>query len=518
MSHLVLARKYRPKDFNSVVGQDSIVSTLLSAIKQNRMAHALLFTGSRGVGKTSVARLVAKSLVCIGEYKPCNKCFQCESVDNFNSLDVIEIDGASNTSVDDVRDLRESAKYQPTSAKYKIFIIDEVHMLSQNAFNALLKILEEPPSHIIFIFATTEVHKLPKTILSRCQRYDFKRFSENTVYLNLKDILIKENYSFEESAIKLLAKLADGSMRDALSMLEQVLHLGLTNYTDQDVSAILGVIDHQSVKELTKAMLDKNTALGLKIIHAVYEKGLDICQLIQDITERFRNLALMVHVEYKDLQNIILDLSQEDLEEASNYSPQDLKRCFSLSLDCIIQVFSAKNPLLAMELVLLRFTQRADFKDALDISYCLQKLDSVLNNKPINSGEEKKKTIDDFFDVINKNYPFLMAHLRHCVSFIDQEKQTLTLSFDKSFHYEQANEDKNKQIITKTLKEVFSNLKLEIIYNKPENNMLENNKSIAQQEEEAKKKFESQQYEKAINNPLIKTALELFKDSRVFVV
>jgi DNA polymerase-3 subunit gamma/tau len=296
MSHVVLARKYRPKDFSSVVGQDSIVSILLSAIKQNRMAHALLFTGGRGVGKTTLARLVAKSLVCIGDNKPCNNCFQCKGVDDFNSLDVIEIDGASNTSVDDVRELRENAKYQPTSAKYKIFIIDEVHMLSQNAFNALLKILEEPPSHIIFIFATTEVHKLPKTILSRCQRYDFKRFSENTVYLNLKDIIKKENYSFEEEAVKLLAKLSDGSMRDALSMLEQVLHLGLEHYTNQDVSLVLGVIDHQSVKELSSAMLSKNTTLGLKIIHEIHEKGLDICQLIQDITERFRNLSLMAHV------------------------------------------------------------------------------------------------------------------------------------------------------------------------------------------------------------------------------
>jgi hypothetical protein len=222
--------------------------------------------------------------------------------------------------------------------------------------------------------------------------------------------------------------------------------------------------------------------------------------------------------EYKDLQTIMPALNQDDAKEAYQYSAQELKRCFSLSLDAINLVFSAKNPLLAMELVLLRFTQRADFKDALDISYCLQKLDSVLNNKSLSSSEEKKKTIDDFFNLINQNHPFLMAHLRHCVSFINQEKKTLCLIFDKIFHYEQVNEDKNKQIINKVMVQIFDNLKLDIIYNNQENSFLDNNKTIAQQEEEAKKKFENQQYEKAINNPLIKTALELFKDSKIFVV
>ena len=241
MNHLVLARKYRPKTFDEVVGQDGAVKALKYAIEHNRMAHALLFCGSRGIGKTTLARIVAKALVCEQANKPCNQCTQCKNIDSFNSLDVIEIDGASNTSVDDVRDLRENAKYQPNLAKYKIFIIDEVHMLSQSAFNALLKILEEPPAHIIFIFATTEVHKLPKTILSRCQRYDLKKFATTTIIDNLKAILKKENYIFDEAAILLLAKLADGSMRDALSLVEQTLLLGEKVYKESIVAQALEI-------------------------------------------------------------------------------------------------------------------------------------------------------------------------------------------------------------------------------------------------------------------------------------
>lgn len=382
MNHLVLARKYRPKTFDEVMGQDGAVKALKYAIEHNRMAHALLFCGSRGIGKTTLARIVAKALVCEQENKPCNECTQCKNIDSFISLDVIEIDGASNTSVDDVRDLRENAKYQPNLAKYKIFIIDEVHMLSQSAFNALLKILEEPPAHIIFIFATTEVHKLPKTILSRCQRYDLKKFATTTIIDNLKAILKKENYIFDEAAILLLAKLADGSMRDALSLVEQTLLLGEKVYTESIVAQALGAIEHDSIKKIVQALLNKNTEEALKITHLIHEKGLDLSQLMQEIAQRIRLFSLIAHVNPSTLNsNVNLDLTDEDLEECKNYNAQDLRRCFAISLDAIEQVFKAHNTLIAMELVILRFTQRAQMKEAIEITTALQKIESLINNR-----------------------------------------------------------------------------------------------------------------------------------------
>ena len=396
MNHLVLARKYRPQTFSEVMGQDSAVNALQYAIEHNRVAHALLFCGARGIGKTTLARLVAKALVCESNKKPCNTCVQCQSINNFNSLDVMEIDGASNTSIDDVRDLRENAKYQPALAKYKIFIIDEVHMLSQSAFNALLKILEEPPAHIIFIFATTEAHKLPKTILSRCQRYDLKKFSNAIIIANLKNILQKEKYHFEDSAIFLLAKLADGSMRDALSLLEQTLLLGEKTYTETIVAQALGAIEQDSIKKITQALIKRDTKEALKITHSIYEKGLDLSQLMQEIAQRIRLFSLIAHVPKNMLhKNISLDIYDEDIEECKEYNQQELRRCFAISLDGIEQVFKAYNTLMAIELVILRFTQRAQMKEAIEISTALQKLESLINNRPslpqITTEEVKEK-------------------------------------------------------------------------------------------------------------------------------
>ena len=390
MNHLVLARKYRPKTFDQVVGQDVIIATLKAALQKNRMAHALLFTGGRGIGKTTIARIVAKAMVCLSrkEAEPCGVCVQCLAVDTFSSLDVIEIDGASHTGVDDVRELRESARYQPTSAKYKIFIIDEVHMLSTSAFNALLKIVEEPPPHVIFMFATTEVHKIPKTILSRCQRYDLKRMSVESIFGTLKTIMHEEHLSFEENGLLLIAQLADGGMRDALSMAEQVIAQKRENYSALDVSTSLGVVGHQAIRELASAVIAGHVEPALKIIHEVYNQGLDICQMMDALTERFRALSLCAHLDdITKAQSIIPGLGPEDFQEAKSFDPADLKRLFAMSLESMTQVFQARKPLLALELFVLRVALRPAISDATTINFCLQKLEAIVHNRPLPKAE-----------------------------------------------------------------------------------------------------------------------------------
>lgn len=386
MNHLVLARKYRPKLFEEVVGQDVIVATLKAALVKNRMAHALLFTGGRGIGKTTIARIVAKALVCLNrqEAEPCGLCVQCLSIDNFSSLDVIEIDGASHTGVDDVRDLRDSARYQPTSAKYKIFIIDEVHMLSTSAFNALLKIVEEPPPHVIFMFATTEAHKIPKTILSRCQRYDFKRMSIELIYKALKAIMVQEDIKFEDAGLLLIAELADGGMRDALSMSEQILAQKRDYYSALDVANTLGVVGHQAIKEVAEAIIVGQVEPALKVLSQVYEQGLDLCQMMDALTERFRVLSLCAHLDdLSKAKNIIPGLLEQDFLASKTHDQADLKRLFSMALDGMTQVFQARKPLLALELFILRVALRPPISDATTINFCLQKLEAIVHNRPL---------------------------------------------------------------------------------------------------------------------------------------
>lgn len=529
MSHLVLARKYRPKNFEGVVGQEFVVSLLKASIKQNRIAHALLFTGGRGVGKTTIARIVAKSLVCLSnDEKPCNACIQCQSVDNFSSLDVIEIDGASHTGVDDVREIRESAKYRPTSAKYKIFIIDEVHMLSQSAFNALLKILEEPPEHVIFIFATTESHKIPKTILSRCQRYDFKRSSDEAVFENLKSILAIEKKSFDDDAIRLIAKLADGSMRDSLSILEQVLNLEESHYTAKHVSDLLGVIDHQVIKDLVHSMLSKKPEQGFLLIKSVYEQGFDLCQLMDGVCERIRFLSLIANIKSTEtLARITPEISDADKKEVQEYDPKDLKRCFSMALDGLSLVFSSKKPLLALELFLLKISQRADLMQATDINYYLQKLDALLQKKPIFPNapaietqkipvvnEVKNQTSTDlvnfFLNKLKETQPGLMAHIRHAKARIDQQTKKVILNFDNALHYNQAIAFRSDERLVTLFKQIFKeDFVLEFTKDETIAQSLKDHLTTAQKEEIEEKRKKQELYDDAANHPLVKKTLDI---------
>ncbi|MCP5463958.1 MAG: DNA polymerase III subunit gamma/tau [Deltaproteobacteria bacterium] len=292
---LALARKYRPQDFTQVIGQDAIVQTLKNALELNKLHHAYLFSGVRGVGKTSMARILAKSINCEKgpTITPCQECSNCQDITLSKSLDVLEIDGASNNLVDDVRDLREQIKFLPSEGRYKIVIIDEVHMLSQSAFNALLKTLEEPPEHVIFIFATTESHKIPVTILSRCQKYDFRKLTTQALFTHLKNIAQQEKLKIEDAALHLVASCAQGSVRDSLSLLDQIASLSQDSISEEQVRNTLGLADRILVLEASQALVQANSEQALAVLQQVDERGFDLKLFAESILQNLRHLILM---------------------------------------------------------------------------------------------------------------------------------------------------------------------------------------------------------------------------------
>lgn len=296
MSYVALYRKFRPQTFSQVKGQDHVVLTLTNQIKNNRAGHAYLFTGTRGTGKTSVAKIFAKAVNCLHpvDGEPCNECEHCKAIMAGNFMDVVEIDAASNTGVDDIRRVIEEIQYTPAKGRYKVYIIDEAHMLSGSAANAFLKTLEEPPEYVIFILATTEPHKLPVTILSRCQRYDFKRISVDTIAQNLSALLESEGVASEEKAVKYIARAADGSMRDAISLLDKCIAFNLgEKLTYANVLSTLGTVDVETFSRLFRAISKGDVALALTTIEETIDAGKDISQFVADFTVYIRNLLLV---------------------------------------------------------------------------------------------------------------------------------------------------------------------------------------------------------------------------------
>ena len=353
----VLARKYRPQTFSELTGQEHVSRTLQNAIDSGRVAHAFLFTGARGVGKTSTARILAKTLNCeLGvSHEPCNVCPLCLEITKGTSTDVFEIDGASNTGVDDIRELRDNIRYLPSHSRYKIFIIDEVHMLTNNAFNALLKTLEEPPAHVKFIFATTEPHKLPVTILSRCQRFDFKRVTLAKIIARLREIAGKEEISISDSALALIARKGDGSMRDSLTAFDQVLAFCGTSATDEDVATLIGAVDRRLLAGISAAVFGADTQGVLEGIKKVDGVGYNMRQFCQELIEHFRNLLVIRSVAKPEE---ILDLAEAELEElrrqAASFSAQDIQRRLTLLVRADAEMAHATFPRLILEMALLK--------------------------------------------------------------------------------------------------------------------------------------------------------------------
>ena len=357
MSYLVLARKWRPRTFDKMVGQEFISRTLKNAVQTDHVAHAFLFSGSRGVGKTSAARILAKCLNCDKgpTPEPCNDCSSCREIDEGRSLDVYEIDGASNTSVDDIRELRENIKYLPRPGKRRVYIIDEVHMLSKSAFNALLKNLEEPPEHVVLIFATTEPHKVPETIQSRCQRFDFRRIPRAKILERLKVMAQEEGYEIDDRALSAVAKAADGSMRDAQSLLDQIISYCGPSVPDEAVAEILGIAGREYFYRISKAILGQDPGECIEALYEVYRSGYDINPFYQDLAEHFRNL-LMARI-LPDPSSV-LDMADGEIQELKKQteqaSPEDLRRLVSILLKAEEDILRSSLPRMGMEITLIK--------------------------------------------------------------------------------------------------------------------------------------------------------------------
>ncbi len=330
MSYLVFARKWRPLTFDDVVGQDHIINTLKRAISKNRVAHAYIFTGTRGIGKTTTARILARALNCDNgpTPDPCGTCASCKNVTSGSSFDVIEIDGASNSSVDDIRELRENVGYTSMGGKYRIFIIDEVHMLSKSAFNALLKTLEEPPKNVIFIFATTEPQKVPETIHSRCQRYDFRRISTEQILAQLEKICKKEEIAYEKSGLQLIARRADGSMRDSLSLLDQVFSFCQDTISENEVRSVLGLVETETYNSILQAIAENSPLPVLNAVEDIQSRGFDLLEFIVGFQEYLRTLLFsrLPGIAENQRLDLSVDTIKQQTDLASRFSEGDILR------------------------------------------------------------------------------------------------------------------------------------------------------------------------------------------------
>ncbi|MGN1167395.1 MAG: DNA polymerase III subunit gamma/tau [Lachnospiraceae bacterium] len=358
MSYMALYRKFRPDEFEDVKGQDAIVKTLKNQIVAERIGHAYLFCGTRGTGKTTVAKIFAKAVNCEHPVNgsPCNECATCRAISSGASMNVIEIDAASNNGVDNIREIREEVAYRPTEGKYKVYIIDEVHMLSIGAFNALLKTLEEPPEYVIFILATTEAHKIPITILSRCQRYDFKRIRIDTIADRLTELIRKEQWDVEEKAVRYIARMADGSMRDALSLLDQcaAFYIG-ERLTYDHVLEVLGAVDTETFSQLLRELLRMDVKAVIETVDELVMQGRELSQMAADFTWYLRNLLLVGSSEGME---DVLDMSSENLvrlkEEAEMIDGDTLIRYIRIFSDLSGQLKYATQKRVLFEVTLIK--------------------------------------------------------------------------------------------------------------------------------------------------------------------
>jgi DNA polymerase-3 subunit gamma/tau len=378
MSYLVLARKWRPLDFDQVVGQDPVVRILRNVISRKRVPHAMLFSGVRGVGKTTLARIMAKALNCESETGelPCNQCTSCLEITAGAAVDLHEIDGASNRGIQEIRDLKENIRFLPSRNRYKIMIIDEVHMLTNEAFNALLKTLEEPPDHVIFMFATTELHKIPVTILSRCQRYELKKVAFAELFGLFRKIAEAEKVTISDGALEMIAREAAGSIRDGLSLLDQVFSFGGEEMTDADVSEVLGLVGSQVFARLTEALLAEDLGAALKVLNQVCTAGADLKRFTADLLHFVRGLIVCL---VSQAPAELLDGSDREIAEmteiAGRQSGETLYQLFDLLLKGAAEMQYAPYPRLVLEMTFARVVQSGR---AVEVSALIARIDELL--------------------------------------------------------------------------------------------------------------------------------------------
>jgi len=385
MSYLVLARKWRPQTFEEVVGQHAVVRTLQNAIDRKRIPHAIIFSGVRGVGKTTLARLVAKALNCQdGPTRiPCNRCEHCVEITNGNAIDIHEIDGASNRGIQEIRELKENIRFFPNKSRYKIIIIDEVHMLTTEAFNALLKTLEEPPEHVFFMFATTELHKIPITILSRCQRYELQKVSSRELFAFFSKIAREEKVKISDWALNIIVREAGGSVRDGLSLLDQIFSFSGDKITDEDVIQVLGLVDSQVVSSLAAAVLNGDLASGLKMLDEVTAYGIDLKRLVNDLLYYFRGL-LVCRISANPER--LLEMPDQEFEEmrqvAAQHTAETLQLYFNLLLKGAEEMQYSSHPRLSLELTLIRASEAGN---VVPVSQLLERLENIHGNGIVTS-------------------------------------------------------------------------------------------------------------------------------------
>jgi DNA polymerase-3 subunit gamma/tau len=363
LDYQVSARKYRPGTFDDVIGQPHVVQTLVNSITTKRIAQAYLFSGTRGVGKTTVARILAKALNCERgpTGTPCGTCSNCLEIAQGTSVDVMEIDGASNTSVDDVREIRENVKFAAFRGKYRVYIIDEVHMLSNSAFNALLKTLEEPPPHVVFIFATTEIHKIPATILSRCQHYNFRRIARSEIVERLRHVVDQDKIVIEERSLMALARASEGSMRDGLSLLDQAVAFGGKTIVHTDLEALLGAVPQELVRAMIQAITAQESAAALRVLAQLLDQGHDLRAYCAEVVEYLRNMLVVSVVNSPQEWQGLIEASAEDLAQmaadARSFSPEPLQELFAIFTQAEDSLRFSAHPRFVLETAAVRATR-----------------------------------------------------------------------------------------------------------------------------------------------------------------
>jgi DNA polymerase-3 subunit gamma/tau len=553
MSYLVLARKWRPQSFEEVIGQHHITKTLQNAIANDRVAHAFLFAGARGVGKTSMARILAKALNCREGPKPspCNGCENCKEISSGNSMDVLEIDGASNRGINEIRELRETVKYTPATSAFKIFIIDEVHMLTPEAFNALLKTLEEPPPRVIFILATTQPHKIPLTILSRCQRFDFKRIPLEEIFQRLKEIVAQEEVEVSDKGLLLMARESRGSLRDAQSLLDQTIAFSGKKINDEDVKEVLGVIDSALVFEMSSAIARGDTGKCLDIIDNIYTYGYDMGRFCRELLEHLRNL-MVVKIGGDPRQ--LTDLQGKEVEDlvaqSEELSLEQIHRLFNVLLQSEQEMSRSAFPKVIMEVALIKMASLGPLVPLDEIMDRLNELESNLAGYPAElpmgapgrkedmvsqpdisappAMEEKgetlpisKKEIENdapqradleekwaqLIDHIKAQNPILGSLLRYG-RLLHLDEEQIEIAFDKgSFYLEKMSEEKNKRECEEVCRDFFKK-ELRLIFKDfgaEERNAHTENGSIEESTDR-----ERHLRKEAMENPVIKDAVEIF--------
>jgi len=483
MSYLVLARKHRPQTFNDLIGQEHISNLLKKALQTNKIAHAYLFCGPRGIGKTSCARILAKALNCEQgpTLTPCGTCFACQEITKGTGFDVLEIDGASNRGIDEIRALRENVKFAPAYGRFKIYIVDEVHMLTTEAFNALLKTLEEPPEHVKFIFATTDPNKVPPTIISRCQRFDFKRVPIKTIVELLENIAQKENLKIEPDALYGIGKAAQGSLRDALSILDQLSALSDEGIKADDVFSMLGLVETDLLFDLADALGQKNCAGSLQVLEQIIDKGKDIRQLSKDITEHFRHL-MVIKVGGKALGRLVdypVVIKERILTQAKQFTLKEILVAIETLINAQETARVTESIRMPLEVAFAKLTyqgETAPLPAPVSAPQKMIKSSSATVSKPANppARDIAAQTVDSSSQIIEGNVSFEMIQkswdsLTHAVSKISMslatylqegmpfsyQKNTLMVAFQKkfNFHKESLEDEKNVQFVEKIFSE-----------------------------------------------------------------